>query len=217
MIIIIISASILAADFSDLKSEILRITDKGIEQLHFDVMDGIFVDNISFGIPVLQSIRKITDMVLDVHLMIQNPLKYISSFAKAGADIITFHYESDSDIQQTIDAIKSFNLKAGLSIRPNTPPEVILPYLSQLDNVLIMTVEPGFGGQSFMTDTMPKLNVIRKAIDDNKYTCTLQVDGGINGKTAPIAIKNGADNLVSGSYIFNSDNIEATVSTLLNA
>ena len=211
MIFILVSASVLGADLGNLKSEIEKITAAKADQIHFDVMDGLFVDNISFGIPVLSAIKKYTKIEMDVHLMIQNPYKYIDKFLDAGADIITFHVESNSNVFETIELIKSRNIKVGLSLRPGTPVETVIPYLNRLDNVLIMTVEPGFGGQAFMEEMMPKVQYLRKEIDINKYNCTLQVDGGINEKTAPIAIKAGADNLVSGSYLFNAKDAEQAI------
>ena len=214
MIIILVSASILGSDLSNLKNEIERIQNANADQIHFDVMDGLFVDNISFGIPVLASVKKHTKITMDVHLMIEEPFKYIKQFSEAGADIITFHTESKSDIKETLKLIKSFGKKAGLSIRPKTSVDVLLPYLSELDNILIMTVEPGFGGQSFMEETMSKVTLLRQKINELNLNCTLQVDGGINDKTAPIALKAGADNLVSGSYLFNANDAAAAVNSL---
>lgn len=214
MIFILVSASVLGADLGNLKSEIEKITDAKADQIHFDVMDGLFVDNISFGIPVLSAIKKYTRIEMDIHLMIQNPYKYIDRFIDAGADIITFHAESNSNISETIDLIKSRNIKVGLSLRPGTSVETVIPYLNRLDNVLIMTVEPGFGGQAFMEEMMSKVRYLRNEIDINNFNCTLQVDGGINEKTAPIAIKAGADNLVSGSYLFNAKDAGQAVRSL---
>lgn len=199
---------------SNLEKEIAKIVSAKIEQLHFDVMDGIFVDNISFGLPVLSSIKKLTTIEMDVHLMIVDPIKYVKRFADAGADIITFHVESDSNISDTIKLIKSSGVKAGLSVKPGTSVQEVIPFLDKLSNVLVMTVEPGFGGQPFMEETMSKVSTLRKIIDENKYDCTVQVDGGINEKTAPIAVKAGADNLVSGSFLFNAKDIDKAVKLL---
>lgn len=211
---IIVSASVLGCNLAQLQQEIERVEVAGVQQIHFDVMDGIFVPNISFGLPVLSSIKKFTKAEIDVHLMIEEPLKYAERFADAGADIITFHVESKSNIADTIDIIKKNGKKAGLSVRPNTDIEEVLPYLDKLDNVLIMTVEPGFGGQSFMNEMMGKVKKIRKIINDNRFKCTIQVDGGIDEITAPVVIEAGADNLVSGSYIFNAVDIAVAVKKL---
>lgn len=209
-----ISASILGADLANLQQEIARACDAGANYIHFDVMDGVFVNNISFGIPVLASVRKITGLPLDVHLMIQNPIRYIKEFAEAGADFITFHFESNSPVQLTIDAIHSYGKKAGLSIKPDTPLEPILPYLSYLDLVLIMTVEPGFGGQGFIRHTLDKVAALRAYTESNGLTLDIQVDGGINADTAPFARGAGANNLVSGSFLFGAPDIRAAVKAL---
>jgi len=211
---IAISASILGSDLSNLKNEIQRIESAGADMIHFDVMDGIFVDNISFGIPVLASIKKYTSVTLDVHLMIINPLKYIEQFANAGADIITFHYESSSDINETIDRIHSYGKKAGLSIKPNTPLAGIIKYLHKLDMVLIMTVEPGFGGQGFIKSSLDKISALRSVIDDKGLNVDIQVDGGINDTTASLVRGAGANNLVSGSYLFNAKYTAEAISML---
>ncbi|MBE6837995.1 MAG: ribulose-phosphate 3-epimerase [Ruminococcus sp.] len=209
-----ISPSVLSADLADLKKDIKRIEESGADRIHFDVMDGIFVDNISFGIPVLKSVSECTDMFLDVHLMIIDPLKYIDAFVDAGADMITFHAESESDISATIEKILSRGIGAGLTIRPKTPVEVMFPYLSKLSNALVMSVEPGFGGQGFIAETMSKVTALRKEIDRNGYKCQVQVDGGINAETAKIAIAAGADDLVSGSYLFKAPDMEKVVEGL---
>ena len=209
-----ISPSVLSADLADLKKDIKRIEESGADRIHFDVMDGIFVDNISFGIPVLKSVSECTDMFLDVHLMITDPLKYIDAFVDAGADMITFHAESESDISATIEKILSRGIGAGLTIRPKTPVEVMFPYLSKLSNALVMSVEPGFGGQGFIAETMPKVTALREEIDRNGYKCQVQVDGGINAETAKIAIAAGADDLVSGSYLFKAPDMAKAVEGL---
>ncbi len=157
----IISPSILSADFANLERDIKLVQNAGADWLHVDVMDGHFVPNITIGVPVVASIKKITDLPLDVHLMIENPEKYIEAFVKAGADIITFHFEAVSDVAAIIKQIKSFGIKAGMSIKPNTPAEVVFPYLKDLDLLLVMTVEPGFGGQKFMNDCAEKIPVIK--------------------------------------------------------
>ncbi len=211
----IVSASILSADLCNLQKDIKRSETAGCEYLHFDVMDGIFVNNISYGIPVLQAVRKCTDIVLDVHLMILEPLKYIKAFAESGADIITFHFESNSNISETINAIHSYGKKAGISIKPATPVENIFPYLHMLDMVLVMTVEPGFGGQGFIESTLNKISALKEKIEKDKIICDIEVDGGINDKTAAKVKKAGANILVAGSYLFGADDIEKAVKSLL--
>ncbi len=209
-----ISPSVLSADLADLKKDIKRIEASGADRIHFDVMDGIFVDNISFGIPVLKCVSECTDMFLDVHLMIVDPLKYIDAFVDAGADMITFHAESESDISETIEKIRSRGIGAGLTIRPGTSVDVMMPYLPKLSNALVMSVEPGFGGQGFIPETMSKVTALRNEIDRNGYDCLVQVDGGINAETARVAIKAGADDLVSGSYLFKVPDMAKAVAGL---
>ena len=203
-----ISPSILSADFANLERDIKLVEKAGADWIHVDVMDGHFVPNITIGVPVVASIRKVAKLPLDVHLMIENPEKYIEAFAKAGADILTFHFECGTDIQKTIDLIKSFGVKAGLSIKPKTAPEVVFPYLKELDLLLVMTVEPGFGGQKFMQDCAEKIPVIKANAPEN---LVIQVDGGINAETARICTSNGANSLVAGNYIYKSDNIHHPV------
>ena len=212
----IISASILSADFTRLGEDLIKAKNSGVDMIHFDVMDGQFVPNISFGIPVLKSVRAFTDMTIDVHLMIDKPLRYIEDFAKSGADIITFHSEANSDIKSTIEKIHSFGIKAGLSIKPNTPVEDIIEYLDMVDMVLIMTVEPGFGGQGFINETLDKIKIIRDYANQNNLKFDIQVDGGINDKTAPLVKQNGANNLVSGSYLFDAQDMKSSVKALKN-
>jgi len=199
-----IAPSILAADFLKLGEDIKSI--ETADYLHFDVMDGMFVSNISFGIPVLESVRKSTDMILDVHLMIDSPSRYVEKFITAGADIITFHIEAEKpeSIKKTISKIKSFGKKAGLSIKPGTPGELVLPYIDSLDLILVMTVEPGYGGQSFIYEMLPKITEINDMITKQKLTCDLEVDGGINLETAALCIKAGANVLVTGNDLFNA-------------
>ena len=160
-----VSASVLSADMLNLKEEIKRIETSGIEMLHFDVMDGIFVDNISYGLPVLEQVRKTTNLILDVHLMITDPLRYVNRFAECGADYISFHIESESDTSETLRTIRKSGVKTALAIKPATPAEAVFEYLDQLDMVLVMTVEPGFGGQSFIPETVEKIRIIRKKIN----------------------------------------------------
>ena len=209
-----VSASILSADMCNLEAVVRTLETSGTDMLHFDVMDGRFVDNISFGIPVLEAIRKKTDLFLDVHLMISDPLHYAARFAKAGANGITFHLESESDPQKTIDAIHACGIPAGIVIKPNTPAEAVLPYLSSVEMVLVMTVEPGFGGQSFMADMMPKVQTIRGYIDAMNPACELEVDGGVDAATAPLCVEAGADVLVAGSAVFGAADPAAAVGAL---
>lgn len=208
---IYVSPSILSADFANLERDIKRIEDCGADWVHVDVMDGHFVPNITIGVPVVASIRKVTKLPLDVHLMIENPEKYVEPFVKAGADILTFHYECGTDIKKTIDLIKSFGIKVGLSIKPKTTPDVVFPYLKDLDLLLVMTVEPGFGGQKFMQDCADKIPVIKEKAPENLI---IQVDGGINAETARICTFYGANSLVAGNYIYKSADIKSAIKSL---
>lgn len=210
----LVSASILSADLLNLESEIRKLEKNNVDWIHFDVMDGVFVPNISYGIPVLAQIRKKTDMFLDVHLMITNPLKYITQFDKSGADMITFHIESVSDTMETIKALQQTKCRIGIAVKPNTPAEDVFPYIEYADMILVMTVEPGFGGQSFM-DMSDKIRRIREYADKNGYEkLMIQVDGGIDDKTAPIVKSAGAEVLVSGSYLFRAENMTDAVGKL---
>ena len=208
-----ISPSILAADFSELGRDIRDIERNGSDWVHVDVMDGVFVPNISIGVPVVKSIRPVTGLPLDVHLMITEPIRYIETFAKVGADWITFHIEADTQEKdlECIRLIHSLGLKAGISLKPGTPVEAALPYLSEVDMVLVMTVEPGFGGQKFMADMMPKLRRLRQLRDQNGWSWHIQVDGGVDAVTAPICKENGADVLVAGSAYFKAPDRAAFV------
>ena len=198
-----LSASILAADFARLGEDCRRVLAAGADMLHFDVMDGHFVPNISFGVPVLKSLHAaLPEAFYDVHLMISHPLQYVDVFAKAGADLITFHLESKDDPGEVIDAIHAVGCKAGLSVKPGTPASAALPFLSRLDLVLVMSVEPGFGGQKFMTPALEKLAFLREACKERGLTPLLEVDGGVDAVTGPQCVSVGADLLVAGSYLF---------------
>ena len=211
-----IAPSILSADFAKLGEDINSISTA--DYLHFDVMDGIFVPNISIGIPVLQSVRKYTDMVLDVHLMITEPVRYVERFAEAGADIVVVHLESDTpeNITAAVDKIKACGKKAGIAIKPKTPAEELLPYMDKLDLALVMTVEPGFGGQKFMADMMPKVQLLREYINTHGLDCELEVDGGVNPETAAVCINAGANVLVAGSDVFKASDRAARIKQLRN-
>ncbi len=200
-----ISPSVLTADFTKLGDAVRELDRAGTDMLHLDVMDGIFVPNISFGMPVVRSIRAITETVLDVHLMIDRPHRYIEDFAKAGADIIGFHTEAGSDIGETLDKIHAFGKKACLTVKPKTPVEDIFPYLDRCDMVLIMSVEPGFGGQKFMPESLPKIAAVRRKADELGLDIDIEVDGGINLETAPQAVTAGANVLVAGNVIFSAE------------
>lgn len=209
-----VSASVLSADMLRLGEEIKKLEQNGIEMLHFDVMDGLFVNNITFGLPVLEKMRKETNLILDVHLMIADPIKYVNRFAKSGADIISFHLESQSDTMQTIKAIRESGAKVALAIKPATPADAVFEYLPYLDMVLVMTVEPGFGGQSFMPECADKVRIIRDKITELGLDIDVQVDGGINAETSVIVKKAGANVLVSGSYLFKAENMKETAENL---
>ena len=200
-----LSPSILAADFNILGEQIAMVKEGGAKFLHFDVMDGIFVPSISFGLPVLKSIRKASNQVYDVHLMIEEPVRYIEEFAQAGADIITFHLEAASDSREVIDKIRSCGKKAGIAIKPKTPVEEIYKYLDKIDMLLIMTVEPGFGGQQYIPESTMRIAMVRQYIDSHKLDCDIEVDGGVHDSVARTVIEVGANIIVAGSAIFVGD------------
>jgi len=212
----IVAPSLLSADFADLRTELLQIEQTRAEWIHLDVMDGHFVPNITFGPPLVKSIRKNTKLFLDTHLMISDPAKYAPEFAKAGSDLITFHSEvcdNSQELVKIIDNIKKLNKKAGLSIKPMTPVSEIAEVLNLLDLVLVMTVEPGFGGQKFMHDAAEKIREIRELAPN----IDIQVDGGINAETANIAANLGANVLVAGSYVFGDESYDHAVSQIAQA
>lgn len=210
----LIAPSLLSCDFSKMGQEIERMEKAKADFMHLDVMDGHFVPNITFGAPVIKAVRSYTDVPFDVHLMISEPLKYIDDFADAGADIITFHVECDSDIQQTIDKIKSRGVKPGLVIKPNTPASAVFPYLKDLYMVLVMTVEPGFGGQSFMEDMLPKVSQLKKQAEKENLKLLIEADGGISCDTIGKASKAGVDVCVAGTAVFKAQDSAAAIEEL---
>ncbi len=211
--------SILSANFAMLGEDCKKVLDCGIKELHFDVMDGHFVPNLSIGAPVLKSLKQyLPNAVYDVHLMVTHPLNYIEDFAKAGANRITFHCESENEPLATIDAIRKNGALVGVSIKPSTPPQAILPLLDKIDLVLIMSVEPGFGGQEFLPSALDKIALLRKEADSRElFSLRIEVDGGINEQTAPLCVKAGANALVAGSSVFCTQNYEQAITALKNA
>lgn len=208
-----LAPSILSCDFSRLQENLDDTKDTRLKMLHIDVMDGIFVPNISFGFKVIEDIRKRNDYFFDTHLMIERPERYIERFVKAGSDRITFHIEATDNPREVIRLIKSFGIEAGITLKPATDPKEVLPFLKDLDCVLVMSVEPGFGGQSFMEDSLDKVKLFREYIDKNKLNTKIEIDGGIKTTNVSRVIEAGCDEIVSGSDIFAKDNIKNQINT----
>lgn len=214
---LVIAPSILSLDYARVSEQLRELDESHAKWMHFDVMDGHFVPNLTFGPDILKGFKKAVDMVMDVHIMVSNPVLFADVFAQAGADVITFHLEAVEDIVACVSLcrhIRSMGVKAGVSVKPNTPVDTLLPYLKEMDVVLIMSVEPGFGGQSFMVETLHKVRALRNEIKRNKLDTRIEIDGGINAETAVQAIEAGCDTLVAGSYVF-KQNIAQAVDSLL--
>lgn len=214
---LVISPSVLSLDYGNVSEQLNMLNATRAKWMHFDVMDGHFVPNLTFGPDILKGFKKAVDMFMDVHLMITDPKKYAPIFIRAGADLVTFHLEAVKDVEECVELckeIRALGAKAGVSVKPKTPVESLLPYLNEMDLVLIMSVEPGFGGQSFMEDQLEKVRILRKYIDEHNLQVRIEIDGGINQNTAKLAKEAGCDTLVAGSYVFKNDIHEAVESLL---
>lgn len=211
----IISPSLLSADFLNLGRDVEMLNNSQAEWLHLDVMDGRFVPNISFGLPIVSAIRKATEKVLDVHLMIEEPEKYITAFRDAGADVLTLHYEATNHLHRAMQQVRDAGMLAGVVLNPHTPVELLCDILPYLDMVLLMSVNPGFGGQKFIPQIISKTERLRKMIDQGGYDVMIEVDGGVNAETAPMLFKAGADVLVAGSYVFGAEDPQKAIQKLL--
>lgn len=214
---IFIAPSILAGDFAKMGEEVKRMQDNGADMIHYDVMDGVFVPNITFGPQMLKAIRPYTTLPLDVHLMITEPIRYIKQFAQSGADYITVHYEACKDLKATLESIKNEGVKVGLSISPDTPASVVAPYVNDCDMILVMSVYPGFGGQKFIEGSLEKIKEISEYVKESGKDIRIEVDGGINTSTASLVKQAGADTLVAGSAVFNAPSPKDMIATLKNA
>lgn len=212
----LIAPSILSADFANLQAGVETIAESGADWVHVDVMDGLFVPNITIGIPVVAALRRVTSLPLDVHLMIDRPIRYVEQFCKAGADYLTIHVEADTpeNTLAALEKIAALGVKPAISLKPGTPVEAVEPYLDKVAMILVMTVEPGFGGQKFMADMMPKLVALREKLDQVNPGCLLEVDGGVDAATAPLCVEAGADVLVAGSAVFGAADPAAAVGAL---